>query len=114
MAYESPSKRSTKAPNQSLSSREALPPLNSLRFHRGREEAASRTADNSPQLAFSASSRSGARRGPFTPTRSECSWGFFSGYSGHPNYMSNTESYRAKIRSQSAPRQRVEFERYRE
>lgn len=99
MAYESPSKRSTKALiNQSLSSREV---------------ASARTADNSPQ-AFSASSRTGngARKGPFTPTRSECSWGFFSGYSGYPNYMANTESFRAKVRSQSAPRQRLEFERY--
>nr|KYP74901.1 Protein IQ-DOMAIN 14 [Cajanus cajan] len=71
------------------------------------------TADNSPQ-AFSATSRngSGARRGPFTPTRSECSWDYFSGFSGHPNYMANTESFRAKVRSQSAPRQRVEFDRY--
>ncbi|XP_027363750.1 protein IQ-DOMAIN 14-like [Abrus precatorius] len=109
---ESPSKRSTKALNQSFSSREVLQ-LNSLRFHKGKEEAASRTADNSPQ-AFSATSRtgSGARKGPFTPTRSECSWGFFSGYSGYPNYMANTESFRAKVRSQSAPRQRLEFDRY--
>ncbi|XP_020234231.1 protein IQ-DOMAIN 14 isoform X1 [Cajanus cajan] len=102
--FESPSKRSSKALNQSL---------NSLKFHKGKEEATSRTADNSPQ-AFSATSRngSGARRGPFTPTRSECSWDYFSGFSGHPNYMANTESFRAKVRSQSAPRQRVEFDRY--
>ncbi|TKY51269.1 IQ-DOMAIN 14 [Spatholobus suberectus] len=111
-AHESPSKRSTKALNQSFSSREVLQ-RNSLKFHKGKEEATSRTADNSPQ-ALSATSRngSGVRRGPFTPTRSECSWGFFSGYSGHPNYMANTESFRAKVRSQSAPRQRLEFDRY--
>lgn len=108
MAHESPSKRSTKALNQ----REVLQ-LNSLKFHKGKEEATSRTADNSPQ-AFSANSRNGngARRGPFTPTMSECSWGFFSGYSGYPNYMANTESFRAKVRSQSAPRQRLEFDKY--
>ncbi|KAK7343668.1 hypothetical protein VNO77_12589 [Canavalia gladiata] len=109
MAHESPSKRSTIAQNQ----REVLQ-LNSLKLYKGKEEAAaSRTADNSPQ-AFSATSRSGngARRDPFTPTRSECSWGFFSGYSGYPNYMANTESFRAKVRSQSAPRQRLEFDRY--
>ncbi|KAL2324506.1 hypothetical protein Fmac_023564 [Flemingia macrophylla] len=111
-AHESPSKRSSKTLNQSLTSREGLQ-LNSLKFHRGKEEATSRTADNSPQ-AFSATSRngSGVRRGPFTPTRSECSWGYFSGFSGHPNYMANTESFCAKVRSQSAPRQRVEFDRY--
>ncbi|KAJ7969999.1 Protein IQ-DOMAIN 14 [Quillaja saponaria] len=109
--YDSPSKYSTKTLNRipSLSSREAL----SLRFPKGKDEVASRTAENSPH-AFSASSRSGtgARRGPFTPTKSEYSWGFFSGYSGHPNYMANTESSRAKFRSHSAPRQRLEFENY--
>ncbi|BAT94183.1 uncharacterized protein HKW66_Vig0194210 [Vigna angularis] len=112
MAHESPSKRSAKTVNQSFSSREVLQ-LNSLKFQKGKEEATSRTADNSPQ-AFSANSRngSGARRGPFTPTGSEYSWGFFSGYSGHPNYMANTESFQAKVRSQSAPRQRLEFDRH--
>ncbi|KAK7270511.1 hypothetical protein RIF29_23711 [Crotalaria pallida] len=117
MAYESsPSKRLTnRAFNQNLSSREGLK-LSSLKFPKVKEEeeANSRTTDNSPQ-AFSASSRhgSGARRGgTFTPTRSECSWGYFSGYAGYPNYMANTESSRAKVRSQSAPRQRLEFDRY--
>ncbi|KAK7391125.1 hypothetical protein VNO78_19511 [Psophocarpus tetragonolobus] len=111
-AHESPSKRSGKALNQSFSSRDVMQ-LSSLKFHKGKEESTSRTADNSPQ-AFSANSRNGngGRKGPFTPTRSECSWGFFSGYSGHPNYMANTESFRAKVRSQSAPRQRLEFDRY--
>ncbi|RDX68837.1 Protein IQ-DOMAIN 14, partial [Mucuna pruriens] len=112
VAYESPSKRSSKALNPSLSSREVLP-LGSLKLHKGKEEAALRNIEDSPQ-AFSASSRlgSGARRGPFTPTKSECAWSLFSGYSGHPNYMANTESSRAKVRSHSAPRQRMEFERY--
>ncbi|KAK2404666.1 Protein of unknown function (DUF4005) [Trifolium repens] len=89
--HDSPSKHSTKPQNQSLS----------------------RTADNSPQT-YSASSKTGngVRRGtPFTPTRSECSWSFLGGYSGYPNYMANTESSKAKVRSQSAPRQRLEFER---
>ncbi|KAG6657096.1 hypothetical protein CIPAW_04G066600 [Carya illinoinensis] len=85
--------------------------LSSLKI--GKDGATIRTAENSPQV-YSASSRPGhnARRGPFTPTRSECAWGFFSGYSGHPNYMANTESSRAKVRSQSAPRQRLEFENF--
>ncbi|PNX80360.1 hypothetical protein L195_g040485, partial [Trifolium pratense] len=89
--HDSPSKHSTKPQNQSLP----------------------RTADNSPQT-FSASSKTGngvRRATPFTPTRSECSWSFLGGYSGYPNYMANTESSKAKVRSQSAPRQRVEFER---
>ncbi|KAI4347512.1 hypothetical protein L6164_008322 [Bauhinia variegata] len=106
-SYDSPSKRSAKALNQSLSS------LSALKFYKGKDGVATRTAENSPQ-AFSASSRpaTGARKGPFTPTRSECSWGFFNGYSGYPNYMANTESSKAKVRSQSAPKQRLEFERY--
>ncbi|KAI4351791.1 hypothetical protein L6164_006108 [Bauhinia variegata] len=102
--YDSPSKRSTKDPFS----------LSSLKLQRGKDEVvASRTAENSPQ-AFSSSSRpgTGARKGPFTPTRSECSWGFFNGYSGYPNYMATTESSKAKVRSQSAPKQRLEFEKY--
>lgn len=93
---ESPSKRSTKGvPTSSLM------------------KLTSRTADNSPQ-ALSASYRigNGARRGPLTPTGSECLWGYFSGYSGYPNYMATTESSKAKVRSQSVPRQRVEFDRF--
>ncbi|XP_029128424.1 uncharacterized protein LOC109803661 [Cajanus cajan] len=111
LAYESPSKRSSKALNPSLSSREVLP-FGTLKLHKGKEEAL-RNVEDSPQT-FSASSRLGSdsRRGPFTPTKSECGWSLFSGYSGHPNYMANTESSRAKARSHSAPRQRMEFERY--
>lgn len=112
VVYESPSKRSSKSLYPSLSSREALP-FGSLKLHKGKEEASLRNVEDSPH-AFSASSGlgSGSRRGPFTPTKSECAWSVFSGYSGHPNYMSNTESSRAKVRSHSAPRQRIEFERY--
>ncbi|KAG6660399.1 hypothetical protein I3843_03G097800 [Carya illinoinensis] len=114
MSYESPSKHSTKAPNPvpiqaTLSSKE-FSSLSSLKIE---DEAAIKTAENSPQV-YSASSRPGssARRGAFSPTRSERAWGFYSGYSGHPNYMANTESSRAKVRSQSAPRQRLEFENF--
>ncbi|KAG5393813.1 hypothetical protein BRARA_F02027 [Brassica rapa] len=70
---------------------------------------APRSTENSPQVGSSGS----RRRTPFTPTttRSEYSWGcnnyYYSGY--HPNYMANTESYKAKVRSQSAPKQRLEF-----
>ncbi|KAJ6889459.1 protein IQ-DOMAIN 14-like [Populus alba x Populus x berolinensis] len=102
MTFDTMSKLSKKEPNP-------IPSIPS-----GNDEAVYRTAENSPRM-FSATSRpgsSGRRGGPFTPTRSECSWGFFNGYSGYPNYMANTESSRAKVRSQSAPRQRLEFEKY--
>ncbi|CAK7337252.1 unnamed protein product [Dovyalis caffra] len=114
MTFDSPSKLSKKAPNPmpSIPSEEIM---HSLKLPLGNDEAVSRTAENSPRV-FSATSRPGSsgRRGggPFTPTRSECSWGFFNGYSGYPNYMANTESSRNKVRSQSAPRQRLEFEKY--
>lgn len=114
-AFDSPSKRSIKAPNPepNMSSINAFS-LNHFKYPIEKDEADGRTAGNSPRT-FSASSRPGsssARRGPFTPAKTERSWGYFSGYSGHPNYMANTESSRAKVRSQSAPRQRLEFEKY--
>ncbi|KAE8672340.1 putative cytochrome P450 [Hibiscus syriacus] len=86
----------------------------SLKHHGREDEAISRTADidNIPQVLSASSSRPGsnARRSPFP--RSECSWGYLSGSCGHPNYMANTESSQAKYRSQSAPRQRLEFDKY--
>ncbi|XP_059667042.1 protein IQ-DOMAIN 23-like [Cornus florida] len=101
----------SKEPNPRLSSTE-IPSLRSLNFPTEAEAAAAWTAMNSPRV-YSALSRPGssARRGPFTPARSECSQGFFNGYSSHPNYMANTESSRAKFRSQSAPRQRMQLEK---
>lgn len=64
----------------------------------------------SPQF-FSASSRPpSSRKGLFTPAKSECSRSLFSGYLDCPNYMADTESSKAKVRSQSAPKQRPEFE----
>ncbi|CAK7335462.1 unnamed protein product [Dovyalis caffra] len=84
--------------------------LSPLKFSHEVEEAF-RTADNSPQF-YSASSRGGSgKRSPFTPSRSDGSRSFLSGYSGHPNYMGNTESSRAKVRSLSAPKQRPQYER---
>ncbi|CAN6480747.1 unnamed protein product [Victoria cruziana] len=69
------------------------------------------TAENSPQF-LSASSRPGSgKHGPFTPSKGEYARSFFSGYADYPNYMANTESWRAKARSQSAPKQRPEFDK---
>lgn len=62
------------------------------------QKASSRTAENSPEAFSFFSSR---RKGPFTPTKSECG-----GYMAYPNYMANTESSLAKVRSLSVPRQR--------
>ncbi|CAA2984454.1 IQ-DOMAIN 14-like [Olea europaea subsp. europaea] len=60
------------------------------------------------------SSRPGSsRRSPYSPTRSECSKSLFGEYLGHWNYMANTESSLAKHRSQSAPRQRMQYEELR-
>lgn len=64
----------------------------------------------SPQFYSATSRATSARRGPFTPAKSECSFG---GYTDYPNYMANTESFKAKARSQSAPRQRPEHEKFR-
>ncbi|KAJ6933557.1 protein IQ-DOMAIN 14-like [Populus alba x Populus x berolinensis] len=84
--------------------------LSPLKFSHEVEEAFC-TADNSPQF-YSASSRGGSgKRSPFTPGRSGGSRSFMSGYSDHPNYMCNTESSRAKVRSLSAPKQRPQYER---
>ncbi|EEF51113.1 protein IQ-DOMAIN 22 [Ricinus communis] len=85
--------------------------LTPLKFPREDEEALC-TAENSPQF-YSASSRGGSgRRSPFTPSKSDGSTSFLSGYSDYfPNYMSYTESSRAKVRSLSAPKQRLQYER---
>ncbi|KAF5478319.1 hypothetical protein F2P56_004886 [Juglans regia] len=85
--------------------------LSPLKFSQEAEDCSFHTADNSPQV-FSASSRGGgSKRSPFTPTKSDGSRSYLSGYSDHPNYMAYTESSRAKLRSLSAPKQRPHYER---
>uniref|UniRef100_A0A5B7AIS8 DUF4005 domain-containing protein n=1 Tax=Davidia involucrata TaxID=16924 RepID=A0A5B7AIS8_DAVIN len=85
--------------------------LSPLKIIEDVEESSFCTANNSPQF-YSASSRGGSsRRGPFTPTKSDGSRSYLSGYSDHPNYMAFTESSKAKMRSLSAPKLRPQFER---
>ncbi|KAL2550377.1 IQ-domain 24 [Forsythia ovata] len=95
-------------PNPSISSEE----ISSLRSVKFCDQASARTAENSPTInsASSRPSSSRSRRGTFTPARSEYSRSKVGDYFGHPNYMTNTESFQAKVRSQSAPRQRMQFE----
>ncbi|KAG0457207.1 hypothetical protein HPP92_022364 [Vanilla planifolia] len=64
----------------------------------------------SPQF-FSAASRPGSsRRSPFTPAKSECSLSLFSGYR-LPQLYGIHRVIEAKVRSQSAPKQRPECEK---
>ncbi|XP_076881157.1 protein IQ-domain 26-like isoform X2 [Bidens hawaiensis] len=46
---------------------------------------------------------------PPTPARSVCGDGYFRPYLNHPSYMANTQSFNAKQRSLSAPKQRPEM-----
>ncbi|KAF4367807.1 hypothetical protein CsatB_003869 [Cannabis sativa] len=79
------------------------------------EESSFCTANNSPQFYSATSSKGGgisSRKSLFTPTKSDGSRSFLNGYSDYPNYMSFTESSKAKVRSLSAPRQRpTQYER---
>ncbi|EYU45838.1 hypothetical protein ABFS82_04G098300 [Erythranthe guttata] len=61
------------------------------------------TAQTTPRFGYS-----GRAHGPATPAKSVCGDGLFRAYSNCPNYMSNTQSFRAKLRSLSAPKQRPE------
>ncbi|CAA2957336.1 IQ-DOMAIN 14-like [Olea europaea subsp. europaea] len=92
-------------------SSEEVQSLSPLKYAQDVDENTFLTADNSPQF-YSASSMGGSsKRGPFTPTKSDGSRSYLSGYSDHPNYMSYTESAKAKARSFSAPKQRPQHER---
>lgn len=68
--------------------------------------------ENSPQLLSTSSKDDGSyKRSPFTPTKSDGSRSYLSGYSDYPSYMAYTESSKAKVRSLSAPKQRPQYER---
>lgn len=111
--FDSLSRLSTQSQSSNPGSvRQEILHLKSLQMRHEIDQAAVWAAENSPG-ARSTSSRPGSnsRRGPTTPARSEFSQNYFSSYMGHPNYMAKTESYQAKVRSQSAPRQRMDFER---
>ncbi|KAL3632883.1 Protein of unknown function (DUF4005) [Castilleja foliolosa] len=62
------------------------------------------TAQNTPRFSCS-----GRVYGPVTPTKSVCGDGYFRPFSNCPSYMANTQSFRAKTRSYSAPKQRPEL-----
>ncbi|KAL6182137.1 hypothetical protein ACLB2K_043560 [Fragaria x ananassa] len=86
--------------------------LTPLKFSREVEEDSFCTANNSPQFYSATSSRGGnSKRTPFTPTKSDGSKSYLSGYSDYPNYMACTQSSKAKLRSLSAPKQRPQYER---
>ncbi|KAL0341072.1 UNVERIFIED_CONTAM: protein IQ-DOMAIN 14 [Sesamum radiatum] len=96
-------------PNPSISSEEVSSVM-SPKFPPEGDHVAAWTAENSPRVHSASSRPTSNLRGPFTPARSECSRSLFGDYLGHPNYMANTESSRAKVRSHSAPKQRMPFE----
>ncbi|KAI0488348.1 hypothetical protein KFK09_028177 [Dendrobium nobile] len=69
------------------------------------------SSGESAQYYSAASQHVNSRKGPFTPVKTECSRSLFKVYSNYANYMANTESSMAKSRSQSAPRQRPDYEK---
>ncbi|KAG6788987.1 hypothetical protein POTOM_005067 [Populus tomentosa] len=67
------------------------------------EECRFSTSHSTPRFANSAQSIA-----PATPAKSICGDAYFRPYSNFPNYMANTQSFKAKLRSHSAPKQRPE------
>ena len=62
------------------------------------------TAQNTPRFANHVKSNAA----PPTPAKSVCGNAYVRAYSNFPNYMANTQSFNAKSRSHSAPKQRPE------
>ncbi|EEF46375.1 protein IQ-domain 26 [Ricinus communis] len=67
------------------------------------EECRFSTAQSTPRFANTIRSNA-----PVTPAKSVCGDSYFRPYSNFPNYMANTQSFKAKLRSHSAPKQRPE------
>lgn len=61
------------------------------------------TAQSTPRFL-----NSGGSNAPVTPAQSVCGDNFFWQCGNCPNYMANTQSFKAKVRSHSAPKQRPE------
>ncbi|KAK8574852.1 hypothetical protein V6N13_033917 [Hibiscus sabdariffa] len=70
-------------------------------FFAGGDECRFASAHNTPRFANGSNA-------PTTPAKSVCGDGYFRPYSNFPNYMTNTQSSKAKLRSYSAPKQRPE------
>ncbi|KZV41041.1 hypothetical protein F511_14017 [Dorcoceras hygrometricum] len=98
-------------PNPSISSEE-VSYVRSPLFVQETDGAVSWTAENSPIIRDPFSRPTSYRRLSFSPTRNKCSRSLADNYFGHPNYMANTESSLAKLRSHSAPKQRMQFEAF--
>lgn len=67
------------------------------------EECRFSTAQSTPRFGNSLQSNA-----PATPAKSVCGDSFFRPYLNYPNYMASTQSFKAKLRSHSAPKQRPE------
>ncbi|MED6113776.1 IQ-domain [Stylosanthes scabra] len=80
-----------------LECRHPPPPPQHLEWYLNTGECDIATAHSTPRLV----------NAPATPVKSACGESFRP-YCNSPNYMANTQSYRAKVRSHSAPKQRPE------